>query len=147
MARSINASAKARRYKVPGMWEHARSRYLRMIEQGDPRIMHDFAPGLTDAEREAYNAHQHSGPSWARRRLAAMDAQGWVSTGPPSAREFPEAAAVPWLAADRSVQHVRVYADDYIEPAPQLGHPMAELPPPSSPSTWPPPSSTSQRIA
>jgi hypothetical protein len=28
-----------------------------------------------------------------------------------------------------------------------VGHAMAELPPPSSPSTWPPPSSTSQRVA
>ena len=33
-----------------------------------------------------------------------------------SAPAFPEAAAVPWLA-DRSVRHVRVYADDHIEPA------------------------------
>jgi hypothetical protein len=34
----------------------------------------------------------------------------------PSASEFPEVAAVPWLA-DRSVRRVRVYADDTSEPS------------------------------
>jgi hypothetical protein len=90
-----------------------------MIEDGDPRIAHDFAgrPRLTDAERAAYNASPHSGPSAARAELARMDEQGWFETRSPSPRGCPDAAAVPWLA-DGSVRRVRVYAGDHIEPVP-----------------------------
>jgi hypothetical protein len=119
MARSISGSDKARRrFVIPGMWEAERSRYLTMIDEGDPRIMHDFAPGITDAQRTAFNASPNSGPGWARAALAQMDEQGWFESWPPSARKFPAATLVPWLA-DRSVRFVRIYADDSIEPAPQ----------------------------
>jgi hypothetical protein len=88
-----------------------------MIDDGDPRIAHDFAGRpLTDSERAANNASPHSGPSYARRHLAALDKDGWTVTMAPSASEFPEVAAVPWLA-DRSVRRVRVYADDTSEPS------------------------------
>jgi hypothetical protein len=118
VARSISGtdSKTRRRHKVPGIWEAERGRHLKMIEDGDPRLMHDFAPGFTDAERQAANASQHSGSSYARGALAAMDADGWIWAYAPSVVErFPRDAAVPWLA-DRSVRRVRVYADDSIEP-------------------------------
>jgi hypothetical protein len=116
MARSI--SAKAQRYVLPGVWEAQRSVHLALIERGDPRAQHDFAPRLTEAERAEMNVSPGSGPSAARAALARMDAQGWFESGPPTPRQYPDAARIPWLA-DRSVHRVRIYRDDHIEPVPE----------------------------
>jgi hypothetical protein len=98
---------------VAGLWEHERSRLLREIDRGDPRVHPEYTPKWTDTQRKRANDAAAERP---RRELAAMDADGWAVVGAPSLRGFPEAAAVPWLA-DRSVQRVRVYADDRVEPA------------------------------
>jgi hypothetical protein len=114
MARSISKSRRYTvQYTVAGLWEHERSRLLREIERGDPRAHPEYAPKWSDAERKRANDAAAEGP---RRALAAMDADGWTQAMAPSLREFPDAAAVPWLA-DRSVRCVRVYDDDHIEPA------------------------------
>lgn len=116
MARARSGGAKTRagrRYTVPGLWEHWRRCLLAEVERGDPRIACDFALGMTDAARKRANDAASASP---KRTLAHMDDCGWFSRGRPPARQFPEAAEVPWLA-DRSVARIRVYADDSIEPA------------------------------
>lgn len=120
MARRVGSSGTGkdgRRCIIPGIWEAQRRVLLKMIEDGDPRLMHDFAPGLTDAERQAANASQHSGPSRARWHPAALDRDGWTEVVRLSAGEFPAAAAVPWLT-DRSVPRLRISADDSLVPEP-----------------------------
>ncbi len=118
MARSRSASGNGkdrRRCVIPGIWEAQRTGLLDDIKRGDPRIACDFAPSLTEAERQAVDASPGSGPSMARRHLVALGKDGWTVTGAPSASEFPAVASIPWLA-DRSVRLVRVFPDDSIEP-------------------------------
>ena len=73
---------------MPGLWESIRQSHLDEIGQGDAR-----GYGLTEAEREAINAHPNSSTvSAARAALTRMDAGKPVVTWAPSRRKFLTAA-------------------------------------------------------
>jgi hypothetical protein len=99
---------------LPGIREELRSRWHGEVLRGDPRLLADFAPGMTSEECRQANA---ASPvvRQAERMVDRIDAGEDIETGRPSARDWPELAGVSW-SADPSVRRVVVSAYDTVRP-------------------------------
>ena len=99
---------------LAGWRDEERRHYEREVFRGDPRLLADFAPGLTPEQRRRANA---ASPvvRQAQRMLDRIDAGEDIETGKPTAHRWPELAEVSWYA-DPSVRRVVVSADDTVRP-------------------------------
>jgi hypothetical protein len=99
---------------LPGIRGEIRRQHEPEVFRGDPRLVADFAPGLTPEQRRRVNA---ASPvvRQAERMLARMDAGEDIETRRPSAHHWPELAEVSWYA-DPTVRRVIVSANDVVRP-------------------------------
>jgi hypothetical protein len=92
----------------PGLWDWLKQRQIDEVRRGDARGF-----GLSDLEKAKINDHPNSSVTAARAVLTGMDRGDAVLTWPPTARQIPVVADIPWLA-DRSCTRVWVHADDSV---------------------------------
>jgi len=129
-------------FQIDGLYAALYSDAVEAAERVDPRIKHaDYAAGTDAAARRILNATSPVTKA-ARRRLASFEA-GTPQIVPVAAisfRQFPSAAAVPFLGSrvyDTAEEHdaaawlIRVFNDDTVEVAQTRGAMLAEKRPPT----------------
>jgi hypothetical protein len=94
---------------IPGLWKWLQQNQIDEIRRGDARGF-----GMSEEAKALISDHPNSSVTAARAVLAGMDRGDPMLTWPPTARQFPVVADIPWLA---SASRIWVRADDSIEPA------------------------------
>lgn len=109
--------------RIPGLYEHIRAGWQELVRKGDPRLLPDFTPDLTDRQRQRLN---ETSPliTQAKRKLDKMSRSEPVRypCAHVGGNSFPQARNIPWIA-DRLSREMWVAADDRVSPA--APHPNA----------------------